>query len=60
MILSISLRRLIAKIRDFQDDQSCGILADTAEIDLASQPLPDQSAACLASSDLTTRSGKGT
>lgn len=59
MFLGVSLRRLIAEIRDFQDCQDCGVLTDAAEVDLVGQPLPDLSAARLAGSRLTTSSGKG-
>jgi hypothetical protein len=59
MFPGVSLRRLIAEIRDFQDRQDCGVLTDAAEVNLAGQPLPDLSAAHLASSRLTTSSCKG-
>jgi hypothetical protein len=59
MLSSVSLCRLIAEIRDFQDGQDCGVLADAAKMNLADQPPLYRSAARLAGSDLTTRNGKG-
>jgi hypothetical protein len=37
MLPGVSLCRLVAEIRDFQDGQDCGVLADAAKMNLASQ-----------------------
>jgi hypothetical protein len=53
------LRCLLTEIRNFQDGQDRGVLADAVKMNLACQPLPDRCPARLAGSDATTRSGKG-
>lgn len=59
MIQGVRLRCLMTEIRNFQDSQDCGILADAAVMNLTSQPLPDRFIASPARGDLTARCGKG-
>ena len=42
MIQGVRLRCLMTEIRNLQDSQDCGILPDTAVMNLTSQPLPDR------------------
>jgi hypothetical protein len=59
MIQGIRLRCLMTEVRNFQNSKDCGILADTAMMNLTSQPLPGRFTASPARGDLTARRGKG-
>ena len=59
MIQGVRLRCLMTEIRNLQDSQDCGILPDTAVMNLTSQPLPDRFTPSPARGHLTACYGKG-
>jgi hypothetical protein len=59
MIQDIPLCRMMTEIRDFQDGQDSGILADAPAVNLTSQPFTYSRTACLARGNPTARDGKG-
>ena len=48
MLAGVCPRRLLAEIRNFQDGQDGGVLAEAAKTNLTCQPLPDRCPARLA------------
>ena len=59
MSQEISLRRMMTKIRDFQDGQDYSVLTDATAVNLTSQPLVYGFTACPATGDLTACGGEG-